>query len=76
MFSLKFVTYSGMTIPMGEGMDRAEARRKVRMRKRRARRLGQPCSYLGHGEWEFETRENAAGISEMDGRLIAKVSQP
>jgi hypothetical protein len=76
MFSLKFVTYSGMTIPMGEGMDRAEARRKVQMLKRRAARLGQPHSYLGNGQWEFETPEEAAGISDMDGWLIAKASRP
>ena len=76
MFSLRFVTYSGMTIPMGEGMDKPQAKRRVQALKRRARRMGQPYSYLGNGEWEFETPEDAAAISDMDGWLIAKASKP
>jgi hypothetical protein len=34
--------------------------------------MGQPYSYLGNGKWEFETPEDAALISDMDGWLIAR----
>ena len=71
-YSLKVVTYSGMSIPMGEDMDREEVRSKIQRIKRNARRYGQPYSYLGNGEWEFETPEDAASISDHDGWLIVR----
>jgi hypothetical protein len=53
-------------------MDREEVRSKIQRIKRNARRYGQPYSYLGNGEWEFETPEDAALISDHDGWLIVR----
>lgn len=74
MFDLVFYTYSGMPIPLGEGLTKEEARHKVKSRIARARREGQPVSKIGKGEWEFETPESSALIGDDDGTLVLRRS--
>lgn len=67
---LRFVTYSGMTIPMAEGNFRDTLRARAARRIREARAAGQQVRVVERGqEWEFEAPE-AALVGDGDGFLV------
>lgn len=73
---LKFVTYSGMTVPLYEGNDIEEAKEIAEKRIARAKALEQPVNELEDGrKWEFETPEDASLISDNDGILYLEEIQ-
>lgn len=74
--TLKFITYSGMTIPLLD-RDVEDCRNRAAAKIRKARDEGQPVSILDRGkEWEFETPEDALMISDLDGLLVLTVRTP
>ena len=76
MFSVQFVTYSGMPIPLLTSEDKREVLDYCRSRVKAARRRGQPVSNVGRGKWEFETPETAFAISDRDGFLVVRKVRP
>ena len=70
MYRLKFATYSGMTYPICESVDRVDVRTAAAEQIRRARQNGDPIVILKRGEhWEFETPDSAATIGDRDGLM-------
>ena len=70
MYYVKFYTYSGMSIPFQENLEKREARDCVARIIRSRRRIKQPIVTLLKGKaWEFETPEDAFLIGDYDGTL-------
>jgi hypothetical protein len=75
LWGLKFVTYSGMTVPLAGSLERGEALHEVRRRNRRARRRGYHVSYVGHNAWEHCPPDDAGMVGDGDGYLVAFVER-
>lgn len=68
-YNVAFRSYCGMDYTIAENVDLNAAKTIVKERIRSARCQGQPVTKLGKGEWEFETPEDAALISDEEGVL-------
>lgn len=71
MFTVVFYAYCGMETKV-EGLSRQEAIERVARRLKNARRHGLPIRKLGKGEWEIETPDDAAGVSDFEGILSVR----
>jgi hypothetical protein len=71
-YDVTLEAYCGMSVPLGEGLDRDAVKGVVRSFLRRARRAGSPVTKIGKGRWEIETREDAVAVGDHEGVLIVR----
>jgi hypothetical protein len=72
MFDVYFITFSGMTIPIAERLNKADMMEKVRLRNRIARERGQPVAKVGKGCWEHGEEDDNGMIGDRHGILKVK----
>jgi len=61
--------YCGMSVPVARDVDREEAIAAIKRFLNRARRNGCPVAKLGKGQWEIQTPDDAALVSDLEGIL-------
>lgn len=74
-YDVTFISYCGMSYPLGEGVERDEAIRLIRARLRSAKRRGKPVTKIAPGRWEIESRDDAGSISDNEGFLTVKAAR-
>lgn len=74
-YTVKFHSYCGLTLTLGEGLEREEAAAIIRARLKRAKRQGLPVSKVGKGEWEIETPDDAGSIGDGEGILTLRATR-
>lgn len=75
---LRFIAYSGITFPLGDGLSIEEARADAAKELTTARKSGCEVSVLDKGQrWEVQTQANIEGlyVSDDDGYLVIE-SEP
>jgi hypothetical protein len=69
MYSLTFVTFSGMTIPLGDDMDKEDVACEVKRRNTHARRRGLDVMKTENNTWEH-TDDEAVMVGDDQGYLM------
>ena len=71
-FNVTLASYTGMSIPLVEDVERGEAITAAKRHLRRARRRGCPVEKIGRGQWEIGTPDDACMVGDSEGILTIR----
>jgi hypothetical protein len=66
-FDVVMLSYCGLSEVLTSDVELDDAKALILERLRRAMRRGCPVVKIGHGEWEIETPDDAASVSDREG---------